>query len=78
MMVLPFQPIHLQTKKALHVIHPYGQIYRDISTEEISIIENTPTESGQYENRSQLLEKEYINNITDDLLEVLYIPNVYF
>uniref|UniRef100_A0ACD6AK30 Uncharacterized protein n=1 Tax=Avena sativa TaxID=4498 RepID=A0ACD6AK30_AVESA len=53
------------------------QICWDISTdnpEESGTIENAPTESGQYEcmteERSQLLEKEYRNNILDDLLEV--------
>uniref|UniRef100_A0A453RF15 CDK5RAP3-like protein n=2 Tax=Aegilops tauschii subsp. strangulata TaxID=200361 RepID=A0A453RF15_AEGTS len=54
-----------------------NQICWDISTdnpEESATIENAPTESGQYEclteERSQLLEKEYRNNIVDDLLEV--------
>ncbi|XBI37226.1 hypothetical protein VPH35_122593 [Triticum aestivum] len=54
-----------------------NQICWDISTdnpEESAIVENAPTESGQYEclteERSQLLEKEYRNNILDDLLEV--------
>nr|BAJ93389.1 predicted protein [Hordeum vulgare subsp. vulgare] len=54
-----------------------NQICWDISTdnpEESATIENAPTESGQYEcsteERSQLLEKEYRNNILDDLLEV--------
>ncbi|XP_051203592.1 CDK5RAP3 protein homolog [Lolium perenne] len=49
------------------------QICWDISTdnpEENAAIEIAPTESGQYEERSQLLEKEYRNNILDDLLEV--------
>ncbi|XP_044429800.1 CDK5RAP3-like protein isoform X2 [Triticum aestivum] len=54
-----------------------NQICWDISTdnpEESATVENAPTESGQYEclteERSQLLEKEYRNNILDDLLEV--------
>ncbi|CAM0877145.1 unnamed protein product [Alopecurus aequalis] len=50
-----------------------NQICWDISTdnpEESAAIENASTESGQYEERSQLLEKEYRNNILDDLLEV--------
>uniref|UniRef100_A0ACD5VAE1 Uncharacterized protein n=1 Tax=Avena sativa TaxID=4498 RepID=A0ACD5VAE1_AVESA len=52
------------------------QICWDISTDnpESVTIDNAPTESGQYEclteERSQLLEKEYRNNILDDLLEV--------
>jgi hypothetical protein len=49
------------------------QICWDISTdnpEESAPTENAPTEPGQYEERSQLLEKEYRNNILDDLLEV--------
>ncbi|CAM0877144.1 unnamed protein product [Alopecurus aequalis] len=52
-----------------------NQICWDISTdnpEESAAIENASTESGQYEERSQLLEKEYRNNILDDLLE--YAP----
>lgn len=42
--------------------------------EENAITQNAPTEPGQYESlteeRSQLLEKEYRNNLLDDLLEV--------
>lgn len=62
-----------------------NQICWDISTdnpEESATIENAPTESGQYEclteERSQLLEKEYRNNILDDLLEVFDIFNAPF
>jgi hypothetical protein len=49
------------------------QIYTRISLTNkvlLYIIENAPTKSGQYEEKKQLLEKEYINTIIDDLLEV--------
>ena len=61
-------------KEGLNCDTSEHQICWDISTdnhEESAAIENAPTESGQYEERSQLLEKEYRNNILDDLLEVL-------
>ena len=50
-----------------------NHIWWDISidnSEESANIENAPTELVQYEERSNLVEKGYINNIPDDLLEV--------